>query len=112
MISKKLGTDGRKEGRKEERTDGRKKSHIKVAAPPKNCSGARTYILNVKSLITTQHNIFKSKFKFYNIDIDRNFPVQIKGDIDMLRDHPKKSRNRSIDIYIRAFDDISRYLRI
>ena len=59
---------------------------------------ARTYILNVKSLVTTRHNIFKSKFKFYNIDIDRNFPVLIKGDIDMLRDHSKKSRNRSIDI--------------
>lgn len=27
----------------------------------------------------------------------------------MLRDHSKKSRNRSIDIYIRAFDDISVY---
>ena len=58
----------------------------------------RTYILNVKSLVTTRHNIFKSKFKFYNIDIDRNFPVLIKGDIDMLRDHSKKFRNRSIDI--------------
>ena len=66
----------------------------------------------LKSLVTTRHNIFKSKFKFYNIDIDRNFPVLIKGDIDMLRDHSKKSRNRSIDIYIRAFDDISRYLSI
>ena len=73
---------------------------------------SRTCILSVKSLVTTRHNIFKSKFKFYNIDIDRNFPVLIKGDIDMLRDHSKKSRNRSIDIYIRAFDDISRYLSI
>ena len=66
----------------------------------------------LKSLVTTRHNIFKSKFKFYNIDIDRNFPVLIKGDIDMLRDHSKKFRNRSIDIYIRAFGDISRYLGI
>ena len=64
----------------------------------------------LKSLVTTRHNIFKSKFKFYNIDIDRNFHVLMKGDIDMLRDQSKKSRIRSIDIYKRAFNDISRYL--